>query len=234
MALNYTTYITEVANLLAIDSPSNPEYVAIIPGMIDYAEQRIYRELDLLSTIIRDASSSTTLNSRNVTIPSTFVIVQSINLVTPAGSTPDNGTRNPLQPVARDFVDYAWPSITPVGVPNCFAMVDQWNIIVGPAASGAYKLEVIGTIRPEPLSVSNPNTFLTDYLPDLFVAASMIFASGWQKNFGAQADNPGQAVSWEGQYKSLIASAGLEEVRKKFEAQAWASRSPSPIASPNR
>jgi len=234
MALTYTTYIAQVAELLALDSPTNPDYVAIIPGMIDYAEQRIYRELDLLQTVVRDATVSTTLNSRNVTIPNTFVTVQSINLVTPAGAVPDNGTRVPLQPVSRDFVDYAWSSAASANVPNCFAMVDQWSIIVGPAANDTYKLEVIGTIRPAPLSASNTSTFLTEHLPDLFVAASMVYGSGWQKNFGAQADDPGQAVSWEAQYKTLIASAGLEEVRKKFEAQAWASRSPSPIASPNR
>ncbi|CAH1677812.1 conserved hypothetical protein [Hyphomicrobiales bacterium] len=234
MSLNYTSYISQVSELLALDSPANPEFALIIPGMIDYAEQRIYRELDLLQTVVRNSTNSTTLNSRNAAIPNTFVTVQSINVITPAGTLPDNGTRVPLQPVSRDFVDYAWPNISSAGVPNCFAMVDQWNIIVGPAANGAYRMEVIGTIRPAPLSVSNTTTFLTEHLPDLFVAASMVYGSGWQKNFGSQADDPGQSVSWENQYKTLIASAGLEEVRKKFEAQAWASRSPSPIASPNR
>jgi hypothetical protein len=107
-------------------------------------------------------------------------------------------------------------------------MLDQFTIILGPWPDANYQVEVIGTIRPTPLSATNTTTFLTTYLPDLFLAASMIFASGYQRDFGSQADNPQQSASWEMQYEKLFASANAEELRKKFSGLGWTSYSNMP------
>lgn len=229
MALNYTSYVAQLANIMTVTS-NTPQFQLMLPGCIDYAEQRIYRELDLLSTVIRDASSGTFAGVREFTLPVTsqgkFVTVQGINLFYPAGTTAATGSRAPLQPVSRDFLEAAYGSgNTGAGQPNYFAMIDQWTIILGPWPNGSYRLEVVGTIRPTPLSVNNPTTFLTTYLPDLFVAASMVFASGYQRDFGSQADNPQQSQSWESQYERLFASANGEEMRKKFSGPGWTSYS---------
>jgi hypothetical protein len=40
--------------------------------------------------------------------------------------------------------------------------------------------------------------------------------------------------SYESQYQALLKGALIEENRKKFEAAAWSSQSPSPVASPTR
>lgn len=234
MSLNYTTYVAQIANIMSVD-PTTPQFQTMLPGMIDYAEQRIYRELDLLNTVVRNDSATLTTLNRNFTLPTTtngnFITIQGINLVTPAGvATIDTGTRNPLQPTTRDFLDSVWNSATGAALPKLFAMIDQFNIIVGPWPNAAYQVEVIGTIRPNPLSSTNTSTFLTQYLPDLFIAGSMIFASGYQRDFGSQADNPAQAVSWETQYEKLFASANMEELRKKFAGPGWTSM--SSIANP--
>ena len=113
-------------------------------------------------------------------------------------------------------------------------MITDQTIIVGPWPDQAYTLEVIGTIRPTPLSVTNTSTYLTTYLPDLWVAATMIFMMGYERDFGAQSDNPASAVSWEGQYEKLFASANVEEFRKKYQSGAWSSMQPTAIATPTR
>jgi hypothetical protein len=115
-----------------------------------------------------------------------------------------------------------------------YAMITDQTVIVGPWPDANYMVEVIGTVRPTPLSASNTTTYLTLYLPDLFVAASMIFAAGYQQNFGSQADNPQQAQSWSAQYDKLFPSANIEEMRKKYASQAWGSLQPTPIATPTR
>lgn len=228
MALTYTTYVAQVANIMAVE-PTTTQFQTMLPGMIDYAEQRIYRELDLLNTVTRDNTTALTALSRNFTLPTTangnFITIQGINLITPAGNLADNGTRNALQPTTRDYLDTVWNSASGVSLPKLFAMIDQFNIIVGPWPDANYGVEVIGTIRPNPLSQSNSTTFLTQYLPDLFLAASMIFATGYQRDFGSQADNPAQAVSWESQYEKLFASANGEELRKKWAGPGWTSYS---------
>lgn len=228
MSLTYSTYIAQIANLMAAQS-STTQFQTMAPGMIDYAEQRMYRELDLLSTVVTDSTGSLSSGSRNFTLPTTsngkFITVQNINVITPAGSTTTTGTRRPLAPVDKSYLDSVWNSSSGSTVPKNFAMIDQWNIIVGPWPDANYKVEVVGTIRPNPLSSTNTTTFLTTYLPDAFIAASMIFASGYMRDFGSQSDNPQQAQSWEAQYQGLIKSAGMEEVRKKFAGPGWTSLS---------
>lgn len=237
MSYIYSTYVTALSELMVIPT-TNVDFVAILPSIIDYGEQRIYRELDLLQTVVRDSSAALTSGNRNFTLPTsvgTFVVVDGINVITPSSVTnPELGLRNPLTPISRDFLDVAWPSSTGSTVPEYFAMITQGTIIVGPWPDAAYRVEVIGTQRPAALSVSNTTTFLATNLPDLFIAASMIFAAGYLKNFGAQGDDPRQAISWETQYQALKASAVTEEARKRFMGSAWSPMTQAPEAQPPR
>lgn len=236
MSLTYTTYVASLANLAVTDA-TETNFVQILPSVIDYAEQRLYRELDLLNTVTRD-TGLLTIGTRTFTLPSNlgrFVVTNGMNLITPSTTTvPDSGTRNQLAPVSRDFLDVAWPGNTGAAAPTQYAMITDQQIIVGPSPDATYTVEVIGTIRPTPLSASNTTTYLTLYLPDLFVAASMIFVSGWQKNFGSQSDNPQMAQSWETQYEKLLGSANVEEQRKRYASGAWGSLQPVSIATPTR
>lgn len=236
MSLTYSTWLATIANLTATDA-ANDDFVQVLPSCIDYAEQRLYRDLDILNTVVRDVGTLTT-NNRTFNLPSNlgrFVVTNGINIITPVGTTdPNAGTRNQLTPTSRDYLDNAWPSATGATVPKWYAMITDQQVIVGPAPDQAYSAEVIGTIRPTPLSATNPTTYLTLYLPDLFTAASMIFMTGWQKNFGAQADQPQAAMSWDQIYKNLLPSANVEEQRKRYASGAWGSLQPTPIATPTR
>ena len=225
MSLTYTTFVDQIANLMAVSS-TTADFQTMLPGLIDYAEQRAYRDLDLLSTIVKDASATLTTNNRNFTLPTAsgrFVTVQGVNVVTPVSTAPDSGIRNELLPISRDYLDAVWNSVSGATVPVYFAMMTDQTLIVGPWPDNSYTIEVVGTIRPAPLTASNTTTFLTLYLPDLFIAAGMIFASGYMRNYGSQSDNPQMAVSWESQYNTLLASAKPEELRKRFANIGWTS-----------
>jgi hypothetical protein len=119
-------------------------------------------------------------------------------------------------------------------VPQYFCPFNDNLFYVGPFPDAAYYVEVVGTYRPDSLSASNTETFISLYLPDLFIMASMIYLSAFQRNFGRQSDDPSMAMSYEQQYQLLKQGAQVEESRKKWEAGAWSSQSPSPVASPNR
>lgn len=233
MALTYSTFVTSLANMLVIPA-TDPNYITALPNIIDDAEQRIYRELDLLSTIVRDTSGTLTANSRNFTFPQHLVVSESINVFTPAGTQTQ---RNQLVPVSREFLDAVWPNEAAPSVPSVpqyYAMITDQQIIVGPAPDAAYTMEVVGTIRPAPLSASNSTTYLTNYLPDLFFAEALVFGYGYLKDYGAMTDDPRSAVSWEAHYQSLWQSANTEENRKKYASQAWTSKQPAPNATPPR
>ena len=233
------SYVEQLANLavvkLNLSDPADP-FTILIPQAITYAENRIYRDLDFLSTVTRSSAYQLTAGNRNMTIPaSAFVTIQELNVVTPANITnPDLGTRNPLLPTTKEYLNNVYGALGVTDVPQYFAMIDQSNVVVGPWPNNSYTVEVTGTVRPASLSATNTTTFISLYLPDVFLMASMIFVSGYQRNFGRQADDPAMAQSYESQYKTLLTGAMIEEARKKFQASAWSSMSPPVAASPTR
>jgi len=235
--INYTTYVSQIANLTVISS-ADPTFLTMLPGMIDYAEQRIYREGDFLFTYITDTSTNVVANSRTFNYPTsigTFLVIDQINILTPISATSSNATRVPLTVTSKQFIDQVYPNNSSgTGVPKFFAPATEDSVTLGPVPDQSYNVEVIGTARPLPLSASNSSTFLTQTLPDLFIAASMIFASGYMKNFSAQGDDPRMAQSWGSQYDKLFASASTEEARKKYTSQGWQAQIPSPVATPAR
>lgn len=233
--LTYSSYVTQIATMAVVE-PTDPAFVTILPEMIDYAELRIYRDLDLLSTVSSNDSYQMTANNRNFTWPQgTFVTIQNINVVTPYTQTdPDLGTRVTLLPTTKEFLNVVYANSTNAGIPSYFAMFDDHSIVVGPWPNQAYTVEIVGTIRPATLSVANPTTFISQYLPDLFIMASMVYISAYQRNFGRMSDDPAMAQSYEGQYQALRQGALMEEFRKKFQASAWSSITPSPVATPTR
>jgi hypothetical protein len=226
MALTYSQYVTELSKLCVIPE-SDTDFTSNLPSAINYAEERCYRELNLLATVVRDSSANVTANTRNFTLPSSlgrFVVVNGINVITPVGTEVSDGTRNALMEATRDFIDFTWPSNTAAAattVPQYFAMITDQTVIFGPPPGAAFNAEVVGTIRPEALSDSNTSTYLSAYLPDLFLMASMVFMSGYMRNFGSQADDPKMAASWEQQYQTAFASANTEETRKRFGMGKW-------------
>jgi hypothetical protein len=235
--LNYTSFVSQLANLMVISS-ANVAFNTQLPGIIDYAEQRIYREIDFMRTQVTDATTTVSSGNREFTIGSSsqyFVSVDQISIITPVTASASNGTRNPVQMVSRDFIDTVYPSgQTVTGVPLFYAMNSDTDVIFGPAPDAAYVAEVTGEQRPTPLSASNSSTYLTQYIPDVFIAAAMVYACGYQSNFGAQSDDPRSAQSWEGQYQVLMQSAAVEQLRLAGKSQGWTPQSPNPIATPPR
>jgi hypothetical protein len=233
--LNYSQYVTQIATMAVVEE-TNPAFLTILPQMITYAENRLYRDLDFLFTSVSNTSYACTVGTRAINVPTgTFVVPEQINLITPAGTaSPDNGTRVPLLPTTKEFLDAVYGDSQSKALPKYFAVFDDFQFLLGPYPDAVYQAEIVGTIRPSSLSVSNPTTFISLYLPDLMVMASMIYISAYQRNFGRANDDPQMAVTYESQYQALLKGALIEENRKKFEAAAWSSQSPSPVASPTR
>jgi hypothetical protein len=236
--LTYATYVTQIATL-AVVPESDAAFVTILPQMITYAENRMYRELDFLSTVTTNNTYTTTPGTPFASFTlADFITLQQINVITPAGETvPNSGTRNPLLPATKEFLNLVYPSSSSAALPEYFAMFTQDTdnvVLFGPWPDDTYTLELVGTYRPASLSSVNTTTFISTYLPDLLIMASMIYVSGYQRNFGRANDDPQMAVTYESQYKALLQGATVEEARKKFQSSAWTSMSPATVASPTR
>lgn len=235
--MNYTEYVQQIATM-AVIPVTDPNYTIIIPQMINYAELRIQRDLDFLSTQTSNTSYSCSAGNNTLTIPtSSFVTLQTIEV------TNNSGVSTPLLPVAKEYIQNVWGSGSTQGIPVIFAVYGgdsatagetSQNIILGPTPDFAYALRLTGTIRSVPLSATNTSTFISVYLPDIFIMASMIYVSAYQRNFGRVNDDPAMAQTYESQYQALLNGARTEEARKKFQSSAWAPYSPAAVATPTR
>lgn len=235
--LTYATYVTQIATMAVVPT-SDPNYQTILPSMIDYAELRIQRDLDFLSTQISNTSYNFTSGNNVLTIPtSSFITLQTFEVLDGSGNS------TPLLPVGKEHIQNVYGGGSTTGLPQYFAVyggdsattgLTSQNILVGPTPNSGYTVRLTGTIRSAPLSASNTSTFISTYLPDLFIMASMVYISAYQRNFGRVNDDPAMAQTYESQYQALKSSAMLEENRKKYQAAAWTSYSPSPAASPTR
>lgn len=224
--LEYQANIVDPTSALPTDSDA---FNLIYPRAIEYTELRLQRDLDFIATTTV-VTGAMTANSRTVALPVSaqgpFVVVSQVRPLL-------NGDRQqPLEPVSRTALDFFWPSDQSPGagiLPSQWTPNDEATILVGPAPDIAYGIEILGTTRFLPLSASNTSNFLTFYVPDLYIAASMIFFSGFQRDFGSQSDDPKMAQSWENQYQLLLQSAVVEEARKRYADMFPHSTDPSPV-----
>jgi hypothetical protein len=238
-----TSYVDQIATM-AVVSSTDPNFQIILPQAITYAENRMYRDLDLLQ-VSGALTALLTAGVRSFTLPAvpgggTFVISEQINVITPAGTTnPDDptATRTPLLPTTKEFLDQVYGSAIPTyaGLPTYYAPFNDDLFYVGPFPDAGYTVEIVGTVRPDSMSATNKTTFLSLNFPDLLIMASMIYVAGYQRNFSSTAANdPQMPVNYETQYTTLLKGASSEEARKKYEAAAWTSQGAATSATPTR
>jgi len=228
--LTYNTYVTQIATM-AVVPVSDPNFQIIIPSMIDYAELRMQRDLDFLNTS-GTGTYTGTAGSYNLQLTQgyPFVVMENIGVTDPATNYVSQ-----LTPVTKEWIYAVYPQGSTQGLPQYFAPFNDNLMLVAPIPDQAYTFSVVGTQRFPTLSSTNTSTFISQYLPDVFIMASMVYISAYQRNFtSASSNDPQMAVTYESQYQTLLKGAMVEEARKKFEASGWTSQSPSLAASPTR
>lgn len=250
----WTDYVTSLGALLAMSqtitapataTPStNSDFNNILPRAVEFAELMMYRDpdLDFLAVRTFDTTTAVTANVRDLALPATIIVPFDLNLISPAASAPNSGTRNPVQRVSIEFLNMFYPTTATVtGLPLYYAITDNNQTAaiglqarLGPTPDGAYVAEWYGQYRPAALSATNTQTFLTVNLPDLFISASMVFMSGYQRNFGAQSDDPKMATSWVAIYAEQKRTAAVDDARRKAQATGWTAYPATPSATPPR
>lgn len=210
--LTYSTYKTQIAEM-AVVAEDDVNFVAILPMMIDYASLRICRDLDLMFTSVslHGASYQLTTGNRNLSFSqnlangTSFVISEQINLILDAAvpNDPDTGTRVPLMPTTKEFLDAVYGSAVAGnrGQPKYFVPFNETLFFVGPTPNTNYAVEVVGTIRPAPLgytaAVSSANASGT--------TGTIVFATAHNITNGAQVTISDFSPSyWNGTFAATV------------------------------
>lgn len=223
----WTSLQTSVAVAL-VQAPSPytslpPNFVQEFPNAVSYAEGRIARDLVLLNSRSEAANGSVTGGSQlfslgTLTPPAglslPMVVVERIDLIS-------SGVAYFYDRASLDFVRIIWPQPSLTLAPSLalgrfWAPLNDSTVVLAPTPDQSYPAVVTGLFVQSPMSSGNPTTYIGSVYGDLLFAAVMIFLSGaLTRNYGAQADEPQQAMSWEQQYGRLLAGAESEEARRR-------------------
>lgn len=236
----YATFRDTLAKMMVItDQTQDPDFATIWPTAIEHAELRILRELDIQTfrkrTPLSGAGSYATVNgSQTVTLSPDFVVVRDIAYWTPATV---NTTRVPLDRRAESFVRDYWPTPATVsGALKYYAMLDNVTLLIAPTPDNAYALEVDYTQRPPSLNTlaatPTAQTWLSQYLPDMLLYATLVWTSGFQRTYGQGSDDPQRAMSWEQLYQTAKSAALNETGRQKSQSYADVSATQPPPKRP--
>jgi hypothetical protein len=220
----------------------------VLPQILSYAEGRIQRDIDALQA--RSSNAYTLTQGVNMlTIPITdFLVIETLEAQQLANGIVVNST--PLIPVSKEFIQNCYSGVFASGYPKYFAMYGDTfgdgansnvNVLIGPVPNYAYPILATGVIRmPSLYSYASDGladasyTYISQWMPDLLIMASMIFVSGFQRNFGANADSKDMPVNYEQQYKTLLMGVIGEENRKKQNGSGWTGYSTPVSATPTR
>lgn len=214
----------------------DPDFLAVLPAAVTFAENLILRDLDLLSTVVEDSSAQLTQNRRRFVLPTTtgtFIVLSQILPIVDSVQYP------PLLPTSVETIDALFPSeIAPSqpSIPQYWAPLDQAAVLVAPPPDQDYYMLCRGTMRPASLDSKNTTgTFISTQLVDLFIAAEASFLIGaWQKSWTPQGQDPASAMGWMTEYERRKNPSLLEENRKRLQSAGWGSRLPGPLADPKQ
>lgn len=220
----------------------------VLPVMLSYAEGRIQRDIDALQA----RSSNTyalTVSNNILSIPiNDFLAVETLETLQMSGTVVVNSTA--LTAVSKEFIQNCYSGVFSTGAPKYYAMFGDTfgdgantniNVLIGPPPNFAYPVRVTGVIRMPSLFkfatagiADTSYTYISQWLPDLLLMASMIFMSAYQRNFSASSGSKEMPVNYEQQYRTLLAGAIAEENRKKGLGSGYSAYSTPVTATPTR
>lgn len=210
------TYNTLIADIQAITSDNDSEFVAEMPLLVKRAEHRLLRDLDLELFEDIDNSASTTIGSRLVTKPAGTIMVSELWYTDAAGA------RQLVEERGYGYcLAYAPDETDDTGTPKYYAELEtDLYLTPTPAAVLALRMKVIR--RPDGLAVANQNSWLATHMGDVLLQACLIEAWQFLKNSAKM--NEAATV-----YASLLPQAMGEVGKLKRRTYAGIGRKPVPM-----
>ena len=255
--LSYNAYIVQIArmgvytygNVGGVNQITDDSTIQdIIPMILNYAELRIARDINMLSSMTSN-SYTLTAGAPVFSLPvGDFLTVQTLEVCQTNNGQVVQAT--PLIPVSKEFIQNCYSGLSSSGQPKYFAMYGDnfgdeqdtaTNILFGPPPSYGFTLRVTGTARQPSLYTNavagvadTEYTYISQWFPDLLVLASMIYISGFQRNFSATSADVEMSMSWEKQYQLVRIGAIQEEDRRRQQGSGWTAYGTPTSATPTR
>jgi hypothetical protein len=172
--MTYTSLVNDIT--VYVDRNDDP-FLAQIPRFIMQAENRIASEVQNLG-MQRVVTSTMTVGQPVIAKPARWRETISFNY----GTGTAHNTRTTLFERTYEWVRAFASDPTVLGAPRYYADYNQEHFIVGLTPDYAYPYELVYRERLEPLSDENQTNWLTEYAPQLILAACMLEAQPFLKN----------------------------------------------------
>ena len=174
--MTYDELVTKIRDYTEVDA--NVLTSTIVNGFIQDAEFRLLRDVD--SDNNRRYDTSNLINGqRFIDIPSNTLVIRSAQVSD--GTTFNAGTtRTFLEKRDTSFIS-EYNSSGDTGQPKYYANWDENTIALAPTPDNTYAIQVNYILKPEGLSSTNTNTYLSDEFPNGLLYACLVEAYGFLK-----------------------------------------------------
>lgn len=169
------------------------DFVADLDNIIQTAEERIQRELDLdfyIQTVTGTLGSSTEI----LTKPTDLETVRSFYVFTTAGRMVG------LQRKHESFCREYWATPTLDAFPRYYADVDEASFLIAPTPDQAYTYNLNYKAQATGIATSTAGTWLSQHAPDVLLFACLAEAARYMKQ------PPDVIAVWEAKYKEAAAA----------------------------
>jgi hypothetical protein len=255
-ALSYNLFVQQIGIMAVVQTQEisgvwqfvDAAMQGALPSMLNYAELRIGRDLNLTSSMTSNTYALTP-GAQVFSVPvNDFLNIQTAEIIqTSNGATVNAAT---LLPVSKEFIQNCYGGLSSAGTPQYFAMIGSnfgteqdttMNILFGPPPNFGYTLRLTG-IQRQPSLFQNAVSGIADteftqisqWYPDMLVIAAMIYVSAFQRNWSAIADDSPMAQSYEKQYQALRLGAIPEADRQRQQGSGWSAYGTPTSATPTR
>ena len=194
------TYAELIASLQDWVESTEAAMVAELDFIIELAEKRIYRSIDL-ETGWKYSSVALSQGIELVALPADSIVIRGVDYMVTGTSA-----RTALIQKDVSFIDDYTANRTTEGVPRYYAHYDDAQILLGPSPDAtAATVEIAHTYRPAQLSSGNTTTWLSLEMPDLLLYACLKELAAFQKQ------EPDIIANYDKMYQEIFQGSLLEE-----------------------
>jgi hypothetical protein len=172
--MTYNTLVNQVKEYL---NRQDAQTISEIPNFIYQAEQRICRESKSVGLELYVTGTFT---------PNVSILQKPArwrrNISLSFGSGLNDNVRNQLTLRSYEFVRNYWPDTSELAAPKFYCDYGYDNLLVAPTPDLAYPFEYSYLQLPNPLTINNQTNWLTNYVPDVLLYATLLEAIPFVKN----------------------------------------------------
>ena len=218
--MTYAELVTKIRDYTEVDATVFTS--TIINGFISDAEFRILRDVDSDNNR-QYAQADIVAGQRYVNTPlinNQTLVIRSAQITNATGGA-DNSNRSFLEFRDTNYMSEYNPTGVQ-GLPKYYGYWDENTIVIAPTPDQNYNMQINYILKPNGLSVSNTQTYLSKEFPNGLLYACLVEAYGFLKG-------PADMIQfYEGKYKQALEGFTVEQMgrRRRDEYQSGSPRLP--------